>query len=121
MAALVGLFQQFLAQQQPPVPLPPIIQPPPAPVIQLQPVPPIIAAPAPVGPFALYPGRRRLTPLDFGVDSDVKIFNRGIEPLEDKFDLQSSGLHHFLCRVKDRSIAFNWDEIFNNPDAHGIT
>jgi hypothetical protein len=125
-AALFNLFQQFMAQQQPQVPLPPIVQPPitqPVPIVaQYPPVIPNQPAPFPIipGPFSLYPGRRRLTPLDFGLDSDVKIFNHGTEPLEDKFDLSSSGLNDFLCRVKDRSIAFFWDDVFNVPDASGV-
>jgi hypothetical protein len=69
---------------------------------------PIVAQHAPVNPnlptqldpFDLFPGQSCNTPLDFAMESNLKLFNRGFEPIEEKFDLDSSELHHLLCRVK---------------------
>jgi hypothetical protein len=125
-AIVIGLLQQLIAQQQPPAQLPPLIQPalvPPVPIVQQQAVPPVgqpVVAPASV--FPLCPGRSgNNLPLDFALPADTKLFKSGIEPLDDKFDLQSSGINHFLYRVMDRCVSYYWDDGFNIPDIHGIT
>jgi hypothetical protein len=125
-AIVIGLLQQLIAQQQQPVQLPPIVQPAlvqPVPVIQHQAVPQAVQLDvAPAQAFPLCPGRSgNNLPLDFSVPADTKLFKSGIEPLDDKFDLQSSGINHFLYRVMDRCVSYFWDDVFNIPDVNGVT
>jgi hypothetical protein len=97
---------------------------PPAP---FQPVPQAFAQlpPLPLGippPFSLFPGRASNAPLNLRTSSsDIKLYNKGIEGLVNKYDLAPIGLQQFLSSVLARVIAFGWDRTINIPDSLGIS
>lgn len=58
--------------------------------------------------FALTPARIRDQLLDYNKTSDVKLFYKAVEPLENKFDLSPENLRAFLKAVLDRAKLVNW-------------
>jgi hypothetical protein len=52
--------------------------------------------------------------------SDIKLYNKGVEGLPNKYDLSPIGLQQFLSSVLGRVIAFGWERTINIPDAIGV-
>jgi hypothetical protein len=105
------IFQQAVPGQVPPPP----------PFAQLQ---PFVLPPLPFGAvptFSLFPGRATNAPLNLRTSpSDVKLYNKAIEGLPNKYDLSPVGLQQFLSSVRDRIIAFDMERTINIPDAIGV-
>jgi hypothetical protein len=83
--------------------------------LQAPPAPP--AAPV---PFALVPGMLNDLPLNFEKASDVKLFNKGIQGVEPKFDMKEENLHVFLAKLKEHVRIHNWHNIVTIPDTAGV-
>lgn len=82
------------------------------------PVAPPAAVAVPV--FALAPGLANANFLNFDNANDVKLFNKGIQPIDPKFDLKEGNLQAFLQSVADRARLYNWSGILNIPDTAGV-
>ena len=82
------------------------------------PIPP--APPAIPTPFALVPGAVTNAPLDFNKQSEAKLFHRGSQGLEPKFDLKEGNLHIFLAKLKEHARIYNWDDILEVPDTGAV-
>jgi hypothetical protein len=91
---------------------------------QMPPPPPLVLPPLPFGalpPFSLFPGHATNAPLNLRTSpSDIKLYNKAIEGLPNKYDLSPVGLQQFLSSVLGRVIAFGWERTINVPDAIGI-
>jgi hypothetical protein len=67
--------------------------------------------------FALAPGLANANFLNFADSNDVKLFNKGIQPTDVKFDLKEGNLQSFLQAVSDRARLYNWSSILEVPDS----
>lgn len=61
------------------------------------------------------------TPLDYTKSEDMKFFNKGIIPMDEKFDLKEEKLRKFLDMVKDKVGIFNWNNVTNIPDTVAVS
>jgi hypothetical protein len=117
-AALNLLAAQNLGVQPPP-PIPPVPQMP-FPMQVVLP-PPHVGIPQPPVPFALFPGRAASTYLDLRSSAaDIKLYNKSIEGLPNKYDLSPIGLNQFLSSVMGRVTAYGWEGTIRIPDLTGI-
>ena len=66
-------------------------------------------------PFSLAPALVDQEILDLCLPSAQKLFNKGCEALEDKFDLSPGDLKSFLANMDDRAARFGWTAILNVP------
>ena len=99
--AIIAAANAAAANNPPPPPIPP--------------APPVIPT-----PFALVPGAVTNAPLDFNKQSEAKLFHRGSQGLEPKFDLKEGNLHIFLAKLKEHARIYNWDDILEVPDTSAV-
>jgi hypothetical protein len=58
--------------------------------------------------FALSPGLAKNQFLDYTENADIKLYNKSIEPMDDKFDLSGEKTQAFLQSFRDRATYSNW-------------
>jgi hypothetical protein len=83
--------------------------------------PPVVPVAAPVVPvatvFAFWPGLANNAVIDYNTSDGRKIYNKAVEPLATKYDLNTEGLQTFLAKVSARARESNWDAILTIPDS----
>ena len=94
-----------------------------APPAHPPPLPAPPAAPAPPA-FALGPGRSHAV-LDYDDPNTgataIKLYNKTISPLKEKFDGEADNLAIFLASIRDRARCFNWQCLIMVPIDDGTT
>ena len=81
-----------------------------------------VSPPPPPLPFALGPGRThnvlQFNDLIQGVTA-MKLYNKAITPMDDKFDRHANNLAIFLANMRDYALCFNWHQLITIPLANG--
>ena len=81
-----------------------------------------VGPPPPPPPFALCPGQtHNVLQFDDPVHgaTAMKLYNKAISPMDDKFNGYANNLAVFLATMRDCTLCFNWQHIITIPLANG--